>query len=433
MRNGAKDRAKTLEDIRKFVRIVRERTLHGFVLSGDVFKGQDKHGNQITLGKQCDISNENSLNVFVLAKFLQVDDSRGRHKGGKFIKWCGPNLSIFDLTDLFIKVRNEYMNTRPHRNEKNKTLPVEKTQPVTEKTQPVSTNILNQEFVPITYKEFTEKIYTKPSAETLSEALLMLIEIHKNTLGISRTSDEVFNIRIPIIFDTNSTPTGWEIRDVRDMFVPFRKQRNTVFSTELLLRVKALKKDKVIDDKYEWNASEPDIPMVEIIYRVHAYQSYIIECEKEFNKVKIAAEEAKKAEEIRLAEEVKKAEEIRLAEEKRLLDEADEAAVRAEIEAEEAEEARRVEANSKISKVEETDKPILLHQKVIEVSSDEVSLVDFEKMTIDEKLVLIYQNQLKNRGLLQSNSERLANIETYQGKQSANLVTVADILGKVTV
>jgi hypothetical protein len=419
MRHGAKDRAKTLEDIRKFVRIVRERTLHGFVLSGDVFRGHDKHGNQIPLGKQCNVSNENSLNIFIRANYLQVDETRGTHKGGKFIKWCGPNLSIFDLTDKFIKVRDEYKSTRPHRDEKNakseyvaeicpvEILPVVEACSVVEviETQSSEPDILTQEYVPISREEFRKNVYGKPKDSSLREILPMLNEIYKHTKYIPKTVREVFRIEVPLASGV------LEVIDIRDLFVLKEGDpRNSVLSVKLLTDMGILEKN---DKYYHWVGAKPSIEMVVEICTEFAYLNYIVAEERKFNEAKAIAIEAKKAEE------------------KRLIDEADEAAVKAEIEAEEAEERRRVEANSK-SSVEEV-KSTLPHEKVFEISSDEVNLVDFEKMTERELMILIYQNQLKNRELLEAINKRLQAIEEYQEKQSKNLVTVAEILSKTTV
>jgi hypothetical protein len=121
--------------------------------------------------------------------------------------------------------------------------------------------------------------------------------------------------------------------------------------------------------------------------------------------------------------------EARKAEEKKLIDEAELAEVTAEIEAEKIE---------KLKVVEEI-KPNF-HEKVFEIS-EETKSIDYDKfnkeelvvLTDRELLILIYQNQLKNRELLQDINKRIDNIETYQGNQSENLVTVADILRKSTV
>jgi hypothetical protein len=396
MRNGAKDRAKTLEDIRKFVRIVRERTLHGFVLSGEVFRGHDKHGNQIPLGKQCNVSNENSLNIFILAKFLQVDESRGVHHGGRFIKWCGPNLSIFDLTDIFIKTRDEYKSTRPHRNDKTvvEVTPVVETLPVVEtvtetvieavEIQPIDTSILTQEYVPISREEFRENHYGKPKDSTIREMLQMLNEVYKHTKYIPKTVREVFRIEVPLASGV------LEVIDIRDLFVLKEGDpRNSILGVKLLTDMGILEKN---DKYYHWIADKPTAEMVVSICTEFFYKAHLVTEERKFNEAKAIAIEADKVEK------------------KRLADEAELAEVTAEIEAE------------KVKAIEEI-KPPLPHQQVFEITNE---VVDPEKMTDRELLIAMYKKQL-------SNGERLKAIEDYQEKQSKNLLTVAEILGKTTV
>lgn len=393
MRNGAKDRAETLVGIRNLVRIVREKTINGFVLSGVVFKGI-KDGNIVPLHIECGVSNENSLGIFILANFLHVDDSRGNHRNGKFVKWCGPeNLSLDELTKKFIRVRDEHKATRQH---KNNTVVVKKVNPVEEDTtdysklpfennveiQP-SYDILTQEYVPISREEFRKNHYGNPKDKSLKEMLPMLNEIYKHTKFIPKTLTEVLRIEVP---RTNGV---LEVIDIRDLFVFTEKDsRNSVLSVKLLVDMHIMEKN---GNYYHWIGEKPTTKMVTEICIEFAYLNYIVAEKRKFYEAKAIAERTKKAEE------------------KRLADEAELAQVTAEIEAEKVAEK---------SKVGEDVKPNL-HQKVFEVSTNNVNLADLKEMTDRELMILICQ--------------RLQAIEEYQEKQSKNLVTVAEILSKTTV
>lgn len=256
MAKNSNTRRDTFEKTCIFISKVKERTINDWISTGDVFTGQI-NGNKVPLITELGISNENTVNIFILAGLLEVNQNETSKYGCKIVRWCGSNMPIEKMTEHFISVRNKYIATRP-----------KKTKIIT----PIKTTTIIQSPITgdITREEFRNTVYGGTKSDTESQLLQILNEIFRHLNSSPRSKHNIFKMYMTI--------NGMlRFMDVRDMF----GKRKSVISTQLLMMLGIL---KLVKGMYVWSASTPDNQMVKNICFEDAYNAYIV---KERNKVVI--------------------------------------------------------------------------------------------------------------------------------------------------
>jgi hypothetical protein len=259
----------TSNRIGEMVKFVKQQTSKEWVLLSDLFNLEKNNQNRtalnrlcgvketdkdrVILSRVCGVSNENSDNIFIRAKFLEINKDEFAISKKKYVRWCGPELlSTEELTNIFIKVRNSWVATRPKRKNVVETV-IEEI-----KTEPQIIALVSKE-------EYKEKYYTGAKEDTVDETQIILFEVYKHTKYVPVSSHNTFKI------EALNLENVIDIIDARDFFVP-EKPRNSILDNKILLRLNIF---KMVGKDYLWATRSPDIEMVKEICLERAYQKFI--------------------------------------------------------------------------------------------------------------------------------------------------------------